>query len=46
MNVLGHIVPACYLEVHEEDEVEISTCIWHKYKDVTAILKITHMTNN
>ena len=29
----------CYLELHEEGEVEISTCIWHKYKDMTAILK-------
>ena len=34
-----HEVPACYLELHEEGEVEISTCIWHKYKDMTAILK-------
>ena len=22
-------MPACYLELHEEGEVEISTCIWH-----------------
>ena len=34
-------MPACYLELHEEGEVEISTYIWHKYKDVTAILKST-----
>jgi len=26
MNGSGHIVPACYLELHEEGEVEISTC--------------------
>ena len=38
-NGSGHKVPACYLELHEEGEDEISTCIWHKYKDMTAILK-------
>ena len=43
-NGSGHEVPACYLELHEEGEVEISTCIWHKYKDVTAILKSIHVT--
>ena len=41
-------MPACYLELHEEGEVEISTCIWHKYKDMAAILstcdKIIKMT--
>ena len=36
-NGSGHEVPACYLELHEEGEDEISTCIWHKYKDMTAI---------
>jgi len=36
-------VPAYYLELHEEGEVEISKCIWYKYKDVTAILKSIHV---
>ena len=28
-NGSGHVVPACYLELHEEREVEISTCPPH-----------------
>jgi len=27
------------LELHEQGEVEISTCIWHKYNEMTAILR-------
>ena len=41
MNGSGHKVPACYLELHEESEVEILVCIWHKYKDMTAIFEDT-----
>ena len=41
MNGSGHEVPACYKELHEEGEVELSTCIWHKYKVMTAIFEDT-----
>ena len=30
MNGLGHEVAECYLELHEEDKVEISTCPIHQ----------------
>jgi len=29
-NDSGHKVPACYLDLHEESEVETSTCIMAK----------------
>ena len=41
MNGSRHKVPACYEELHEEGDVDISTCNWHNQQVTITYLKFT-----